>query len=134
MNIGVLDGLPSEVLVLAGTVLFVFAALTVWWVYQERSARGVQRRARDTGKQTAAGVGFGLASAIGALAGFGSGLSAAVGSIGNQLSSHAGFVVDLGLSGLGASVVTGAWSPSSVYAFLAACGIIVVFGVMWRGK
>lgn len=129
-----LPSVPPTVLVIGAGLTLVLMALTGWWAYTEGSARGVQRQAKSSGKSVAAGVGFGLASVVGVLAGFGEGMFAAIGSLGNVLSGHAGFAVDLGLAGLGASVVAGAWNPRSVYAFLAVSGIIVVAGVLWRGK
>lgn len=129
-----LPSVPPTVLLIAAGLTLVFIALTGWWAYTERSARGVQRQAKSSGKSVAAGVGFGIASVVGVLAGFGEGTFAAIGSLGGVLSGHAGFAVDLGLAGLGASVVAGHWDPRSVYAFLAVCGIIIVAGVLWRGK
>lgn len=134
MNLAFINAVPGVVFVVLGGAALVFVALTIWWAYDERSARGVQRRASDGGKTAAAGVGLGLASVVGTLAGFGSGITSSIGALGGELSSHAGFIVDLGLAGLGASVVSGAWNPSSMYAFLAVCGLIVVVGVMWRGS
>lgn len=134
MNALGLSKVPEAALLIAAGLTLVFVAFSVWWAYDERSARGVQRRAKSSGKSVAAGAGLGLASVVGVLAGFGEGTFAALGSLGNVLSGHAGFAVDLGLAGLGASVVAGHWNPRSVYAYLAVCGIIVVAGVLWRGK
>ena len=134
MSVLGLPSVPPAIVVIGAGVTLVFMALTGWWAYSEGSTRGVQRQAKSSGKSVAAGVSIGLASVVGVLAGFGEGVFAGIGSLGNVLGGHAGFVVDLGLAGLGAGVVAGYWSPRNVYAFLAACGVMVVVGVLLRGK
>ncbi|QCC47535.1 hypothetical protein [Halobellus limi] len=114
-------------IVLIAVFVVIVGAIAVI-AFQERSPRRTKRRAKGGAKKFAFGASLGIAGLVGALEGFGMGIAGGIGQIGSVFIANPNFVVDLGLIGLGAFVVSGNLAIS-LPIFLTVSLLIVSFGL-----
>ncbi|WP_232702210.1 hypothetical protein [Halobacterium wangiae] len=116
-------GVPVWVLVVG----ILAVALVVWW-YQERSARGVQRRAERSGEKAVAGVSVAVGGVVYTFLGTARGASDLLSMGGDVLLEVIGGVAYLATTGLGYKIIVGDVSLTATQ-FLIAAAVFGLLGV-----
>lgn len=121
-----------NLLVIGAGVGLVLLAFVAYWSYRERSARGVGRRARSSGRSVTAGVGMGLVGVVSVFVGMGEGLSVALGAFGDLALQHSGILAQVGIAGLGWGALAGKWHLTAM-AFAIAAGAMIAVHLLFGG-